>query len=455
VTLLYGDNVQRSSRPAIVIRPCSASAGRALVDRTPSTLDWLPASGVVPEGTVLPFQDPIPILFWSEGAELGEMPFGSKRSEDTIELHVDIIAATIFLLSRWEETVVDERDEHGRFPGSASVAQKQGFLDRPVVDEYGLILAEWLRILLPGWEPESRTFSVKLSHDVDHVRQFTTARSALRAVGGHLLKRRSPRLAWKAGANAIQERVTPEQAPNFLGIGRLAEIAQDFGLGRDAFYFMATKPTPIENDYHLCSPMIRQAIEDLRGQGFEIGLHAGYHTLGAPDRLMEEKAKLDAILGTASYGGRQHYLRFRVPHTWRHWEQVGLSYDSTLAFADHEGFRCGTCHPYRPFDLEQDREIDLWELPLLVMEQTLSQHRGLSPADGEAAILALAQRCQLVGGTFTLLWHNSSLVDDWQPWAAIYTRVLRLLAEMSPSLPHDAGGDGSSSQSGRARGLHQ
>jgi hypothetical protein len=211
-------------------------------------------------------------------------------------------------------------------------------------------------------------------------------------------------------------------------------MSQNLGLGRDAFYFMATEPAPLENDYRLLAPMIRQSIEDLQVQGFEIGLHAGYHTLNNPERLMEEKARLDEVLGRTHYGGRQHYLRFQAPHTWRHWEQAGLLYDSTMTYADHEGFRCGTCHPYRPFDIEQNRELNLWELPLLAMEQTLSQYRGLAPAATETAILALAQRCQQVGGTFTLLWHNSSLDGDWQPWAEMYQRVLRSLAEMNPGV---------------------
>ena len=51
----------------------------------------------------------------------------------------------IILLSRWEETVLTGRDAHGRLPFSDSVAHRQGFLDRPLVDEYALILREWLK----------------------------------------------------------------------------------------------------------------------------------------------------------------------------------------------------------------------------------------------------------------------------------------------------------------------
>ena len=37
------------------------------------------------------------------------------------------------------------------------------------------------------------------------------------------------------------------------------------------------------------------------------------------------------------WGGRQHFLRWTNPETWRNWEAAGLDYDSTLAYADAVG----------------------------------------------------------------------------------------------------------------------
>ena len=51
------------------------------------------------------------------------------------------------------------------------------------------------------------------------------------------------------------------------------------------------------------------------------------------------------------WGGRQHYLRWEAPTTWRAWEEAGLDYDSTLTFADHAGFRCGVCFEYPVYDI--------------------------------------------------------------------------------------------------------
>lgn len=424
LTVLYGDYSTKGEGACLVIEPCADSDWKALLHRMPSTAPWIPACEAVPPGITLPFSDRVPVLFWGKRAEDGDKPFAELRPNRTVVFHADILAATFFMLSRWEETVVPTRDEHDRFPGTASVAYKQRFLDRPIVDEYAMILRAWLRVLLPRWEPKPRRFRVKLSHDIDWVRRLPNCYAAIRALGGDVVKRHSLRCAWKTLRGAIQ----PHQDPYFHGIGSLARLSQQYGLGDDAFYFMAADQGPLGPDYDVAAPLTKRCLENLRRQGFEIGLHAGYQTFNDPGRLAEEKARLEGVLGDTAYGGRQHFLRFQVPATWRHWEQVGLGYDSTMTYADHEGFRCGTCHPFRPFDVEQNRELALWEHPLMVMDGTLREYRGLTPQQGEARILELARRCRRVEGTFSLCWHNSSLDGPWWGWAQVYERVVRALA---------------------------
>jgi hypothetical protein len=223
--------------------------------------------------------------------------------------------------------------------------------------------------------------------------------------------------------------VSPERHPYWRGLELLASTSRRYGV-RSAFYFMAAKKSAHDSGYDPRSPRIRRLIRSLRGQGFELGFHPGYHTFDDPDLLAEEKARMDAALEETEYGGRQHFLRFRVPDTWRHWESAGLTYDSTLSFSEHEGFRCGTCHPYRPFDFQADRELDLLEIPLIVMDGTLRQYRRLGPEEGRRRILELAESCRRVEGIFTLLWHNSSLDGEWEPWAETYEETVKGLAAL-------------------------
>jgi hypothetical protein len=330
--------------------------------------------------------------------------------------------------------MIPTRDVHGRMPFTESVAFRQGFLDRPLIDEYALVLREWLKVLLPGWTPTPGRFSVKLSHDIDVVRPFSNPRMVGKLLMGDLVRRRDPARAAETVRLALLQTVAPRRTTVYEGIFRLAEISRLYGMASD-FCFMAADRSAYDSGYDPASGLVREAIRRLEDLGFEIGFHPGYETLGNPARLAEEKARLDAVLGRIAYGGRQHYLRFRVPDTWRQWEQLGLTYDSTLTFAGHEGFRCGTCHPYRPFDIEANRALHLQEVPLIVMDGTLRTYRGLTPAEAECRVLELAERCRVAEGTFTLLWHNSSLAGDWANWGLPYQRMVMRLSELGSNRP--------------------
>jgi hypothetical protein len=429
VSLSYGEPSAGGDAPQLLVTACDVASWGALLARSPHSLQWLPVESTVPPGARLPFDAPIPVLFWGQTAEGGEKPFAEHCADGTVRFNADILAAAFFMLSRWEETVVPTRDQHGRFPDTASVAYQQGFLGRPIVDEYALILREWLKVARPRWSPARRCFTVRLTHDIDKARHFASLYYAARAVAGDVIKRHSLKQAWQTLTRTVEQTAAPLRLADFQGIYLLAELSRQYGM-RSAFYFMAADPGPMESDYEITSVPMRSCIEDLRAWGFEIGFHPGYRTFRDPARLALERARLDAVLGHTDYGGRQHYLRFQVPVTWRHWEEAGLTYDSTMSYADQEGFRCGTCHAFQPFDVERNRELHLTEWPLVVMDVTLRNYRLLTPEQAEARILELAQRCRQVEGTFTLLWHNSSLFGDWQPWAEVYRRVVQTLAAM-------------------------
>jgi len=52
-----------------------------------------------------------------------------------------------------EEAQRQHLDVHSRFAASMSVAARDGFIHRPVVDEWGLAFAQAIKVLVPGWRP--------------------------------------------------------------------------------------------------------------------------------------------------------------------------------------------------------------------------------------------------------------------------------------------------------------
>jgi hypothetical protein len=345
-----------------------------------------------------------------------DAPLFLAPNTEAIQCSCDLLAATLLTLSRYEEHQSSARDEHGRFPATAGLAGQQGFLDRPIVDEYGLGLEQALAYLLPGWQPANRRLRVKLSHDMDLVGIPVNLKTAV----GHMLRRHNP-LA------VLQDLISVGCAaePAYLqAIRAIASLSLERGLD-SAVYWQASRSSKYDSGYDPLHPKVKKVIAWLQAKRVEMGVHPGYDTFRSLDRLAAEINALRELLGEWPVGGRQHYLRWS-PDTWRDWEACGLAYDSTLGFADRAGFRAGTCIPYHPWLLESNRESRLLEIPLIAMDGTLLDYMQLTPAQSLQAVTELVARCRTVGGVFTLLWHNSTFIEPAH--RQLYTQILDLLA---------------------------
>jgi hypothetical protein len=372
----------------------------------PSSLPSEPLAVAPVDGTGLP------ILFGSPDATRTAV----TRGPDEIRLELDVFGTAFFMLSRYEEAVVEERDGFGRFPAASALATRAGFLRRPVVDACVELLWSALAEAWPGLRRRERAYGVIVSHDVDDPLS-TLGRSPAdiaRQLGADLISRREPKLALRRAASLVASRRGDHRLDPYNTFDFLMEASERNGL-TSAFYFLAPRePTPQDGPYRLEDPWIGELVERIHRRGHEIGLHASFETFRDPGRTRDEFERLRALaarLGVQQerWGGRQHYLRWANPVTWRNWDSAGLDYDTTLAFADAVGFRTGTSHAFRVFDLEQRRALALRERPFQVMDVTLFTYMALSEADAHAAVAEVATECRRYGGSLGLLWHNSVL----------------------------------------------
>jgi hypothetical protein len=204
------------------------------------------------------------------------------------------------------------------------------------------------------------------------------------------------------------------------------DISEQVGL-RSAFYFMAGRThRRMDATYDLGHPWLRAVMERVAARSHEVGLHASYGSYQDRDMIREEFDRLrDEALRAGvrqdRWGGRQHFLRWENPTTWRAWADAGLTYDSSVAFAEELGFRCGTGRAFPAFDLLQRRQLGLIERPLGVMDTTLFAYGGVEPAAAVPRITEMARRSMALGGDFVLLWHNSNLVSAQQRGAYLAT----------------------------------
>lgn len=356
--------------------------------------------------------DPIvPVIF-------GDTEFSATN--ENIRLPIDVFGSSFVLLSRYEELLPAEHDAHGRYPSTASLAFRGGFLHRPIVDEYTEVLWSAVRLLWPQVQRSTRDYRLFFSSDVDTPFDYSvrSPASAARRMVGDIVKRRSLAKAFDTAAYAWRRQRIGLQADRKWCFDWMMSLCEKANV-RAAFYFLTDSRHPLDGIDYWHDPDIDRLLRNIHDRGHEIGLHTTYTTFDDPEQTRNEFDRLrdscDRLgIQQARWGGRQHYLRWRAPQTWRNWDDAGLDYDSTLSFADRPGFRCGTCRPYSVFDAVERVPLDLIERPLVVMEASvLSPHYlGQDPDTGLATIQDLIRTTRRFGGEFGLLWHNIRLQEE-------------------------------------------
>jgi len=378
------------------------------------------------------------IVPYCEREENGLHPLFWRAGANRIECFADLPASTLFALCRVEETQQRHLDVHSRFAANMSVACRDGFFDRPVVDEWGLAFGQAIEALVPGWRPTASRLRAKISHDIDEVGVWPRLRHHRNGNGSSWV-----RTGWMAlpfdlrhavklsvehrdpfrGAAQLWRTLAPGQ-PSCLGLVKTV-VSADLERGLDsAVYWKASGLGPFDSGYDPRLDSIRNVIHWLKEHNVENGVHPGYSSFRCPDELQVELQILRSVLGEQQLGGRQHYLRWS-PETWIDWESCGLAYDSSVGYSDRVGFRAGTCIPYRPWLLSKDREARLLEIPLLVMDTCLLDSMRVQSDEPLNVVSRLINKCRVVGGVFTFLYHNTTLRNPWL--ARQYEQILDML----------------------------
>lgn len=353
-----------------------------------------------------------------------------EYSGELTTVHYDILGLTYWMLARIEEIDRSDLDSHGRFPAVNSNAYKNDYLNRPIIDEWLQVLSQVIQRQWPSLIIRQHKFCVKVSHDVDRPSRygFISPLTMARRIGGDILMGniKSPLSALRIRKNIKNELHSVDPFNTFSWI---MDQSEDYGL-TSAFYFICGHTSSLDGDYDIEHKAIRNLLRQIHDRGHEIGLHPSYHTFKNPDQLKKEAIRLKRVckeegIYQKHWGGRMHYLRWCHPETLNAWNDAGMTYDSTLTYADHAGFRCGTCFEYPGFDVRASKALNVRIRPLVAMETSVLSEKYMN-LDKQLAIQVfenLKCNCRLVNGVFSLLWHNSELNQKGHN-REIYKRLL-------------------------------
>lgn len=366
----------------------------------------------------------LPLQQWEDTPIL----FGQNTTEmsgDTLVLHADLIAGAYFLLSRYEEMIRPKvRDTHGRFPGKESLPYRAGFIDRPIIEEWGVLVRAALRKQGAAiHEPPKSIRKVYLTHDVDQLAHYRRTRGML---GGLLrgIKRKTER---KLALKSYFGGVIFDPWYTFPYLYKLnTELQQKLGRERcEVITFIRSGGGRKKEDKpasNLAHPDYKLLLKYTRRKKVSIGLHTSYEAGLHPRLIASEKKVLEDFTETRITYNRNHFLNNREPADMLELINAGITDDFSLGYADIAGFRLGTCRPVRWINPLTRELTPLVLHSLTVMDVTLSEKRYMfmNAHDALQYCISLIETTERFNGEICLLWHNNTVEKN----ASLYHRQL-------------------------------
>lgn len=374
---------------------------------------WLPANGLLWEDGVRRVE--ARVFRWSG------VPVGFPCGEGQGCLPFDWPAWVFYLAARYEEYLPFRPDEHGRFPASGSLAAREGFLARPVLQQLARAVWPVLAQIAPGLSPSWPAYHFRPTYDIDLAWAYLHRPAWLTAgaIGKDLLTCNWQSLRQRSAVLLGQE-PDPYHTFSWLeGKHRAYNLSP-------LYFFLLGDYGPYDKNISPSRPAYRQLLASL-ASSFDTGLHPSYRSNTVHGQLALEAARYYEITGQPAARSRQHYLKLRLPDTYRHLVGQGIGEDHSMGFADQPGYRAGLSVPFPWYDLGQEAELPLMVYPFPVMDATLRQYMGLSPEAAWGYLQQMIGYAREDGGNFWPLWHNSSFssAQGWNGWAGLYERLLQ------------------------------
>ncbi len=223
------------------------------------------------------------------------------------DLPYDIFSATFYLLSRYEEYLPHVRDNFDRFIATESLAYKNDFLHKPVVDIWAYKFKDALQERFSDFEFLKRTYSIKPIIDVPSAYNYNY-KGIMRTIGG-----------------------TINDLVRFKFSSIYDRYAVLFGFKRDPYntfkyiinkqksskfkflvFFLIGDYSTYDKNININKRKFRSLIKSV-GDYCNIGLKASYLSLENESLLKKEKAEMESVINTNLKATRFSYNKFHLP----------------------------------------------------------------------------------------------------------------------------------------------
>ena len=335
---------------------------------------------------------------------------------------IDPIASIFYVLSRMEEYTSSLEDIHGRFPASNSILNRFNWLDKAVCDRWAVAFLSFLsREGIVSYSNEKHHVHIVPTFDIDNTFAYklkSGLRTSLSTIRD-FLEQNNARIKERRLVLKGKMKDPYDTFDYILSIIKRGFSARIFWLVGD--YSKYDKNITYKNLLH------QQLIQKM-AKSVTLGLHPSYKSNSYEYFLLNEKERLEAIIGQPIEHSRQHYLKMKIPVTYPSISTMGIQHDYSMGYAEACGFRAGTARPFHWFDLHKNSVSNLLVHPFVYMDGTLHEYLQLTPLEAQKIIQKLYDELQQFGGDLVCIWHNETIGNygKWEGWNDVLEFTLRL-----------------------------
>lgn len=360
------------------------------------------------QNTEVKYHNKLPFFF----ATTGHFPF-------------DLLAASFYLMQRYEEYLPHQKDKYGRYAHTNSLAGKNNFLHLPLIDLWMLDFKAALQENFKGKKLPfiERTFHFTPTYDID-IAYDKRGKGWLRNVGG--LYRSLYKLPLPELAQQFRMKVANEK-DRFDVYEELAELHTQYALQPIYFFLLAQVQKGLDKNISPKKKVYQQLIQLITSQ-YKTGIHLSTSAQNSQAMMQAEKDLLANISQKAITANRNHYLLFTLPHTYQLLQKNPLliTEEFSMGYGTTNGFRASTCTPYYWYNLQTEQSSNMQVFPFCYMEANSIFQQNETPEEALNEMKQLYTIVKQVNGLFITIFHNHLIGLDTRGrhWMEMYRQFL-------------------------------
>jgi hypothetical protein len=337
-------------------------------------------------------------------------------------LPFDLFAASFYLVSRYEEYLPFIPDPFNRFEAENSLAYQYDFLKIPLVN---LWISEFEKLLIkkfPQLTITHQQYTFTSTIDIDNAYKYRE-KGVMRSIGGYIKSLVNFDKTDLIDRTSVLLR--KEKDP-FDSYDYQLEIQRKYKL--KVIYFFLLGDYGVNDKNHPSNNHGFQKLIKHLADYSTAGIHPSFGSNGNSKQVKIEINRLAHITHRDIYNSRQHFSILKFPDTYFVLQELGVTHDYSMGYANFNGFRASYCLPFYWYDLDDELETGLKIHSYCLSETTLRYKEKATPLTIADVAKPLIDEVKKYNGELITIFHNDTMgtSPEWTDWKSVYEDIVKL-----------------------------